>query len=912
MSESTSPPHLASRSLAATPAPAPTKPATPSSSRLSPHATPFFPSSFGRSKAQRWAESPRSDGDATGELKIHRPSYRDVVAGEPSPAPGWTARQPRTAATPPSQPPRIHVRSQIHRVSDAAPDEEGWRTVRSRRVHRRHRRPQIQHDFQTGRKSIPASLEGRCFNCLGKGHLRRTCREPTRCMRCKKPGHRSFECRRPDLRHTRPPPSSATVRAHKPRQRVETGEEPTSSSAVVGGSAPSQCRWPDTRHSRPLPFLSGGIVQAKPRQRVVAGGIPISSSAAGGGSTSGGHQQQQHQDRTRGRRRRRGCRGGGRRKRQAMDSAPDRPDRSLSPSSPSPKRRRDDPDLCFIDRTEDIDQREAEYEYLGILVQISGTRPPVSLEQAKTAIANQCGIPLDERLQIHPAMPPYDFLLIAPDHGAYLAVLAGDRMIQTPAFTLLVRPWHRLVYADYAALYHKVQIDIVGIPPHVWRRSTAATLLGSYCSIDHVHPDTLARRNLSTFTLTAWTTRPERIPESRTLCVPEPFDAESLLQPMRRTLRYPVHIHVRRLLVRFPPESPPPSPPPTPPSSESSEEESPERDPKRSRKPRRSRRHRKMDTPPTPAAEGELLHHHGRHGQGAQLDHHCPADEQAPPTADATIMATGTVAVTETVMHLPLLENQSGCQTSSPTPQRSTKGAINEDLQLTAGSQSDQRREEPRREDPMLLEFQVMRAANPTPLPFRPVGCASADLEIRPTTNAPPGVAVDQPAQNEQPSERPVDAINGVSVAAEPGTEETMLLPPDNDEEASAPTSLPAQQFLEEITTPAPAMEPMLSPTPNCRPRNARSLRTATSVRRSRRIAACGITGTAVGRAQTVLMRKLGILQADQGLSQEARDAYAQLFEHPLSRPQLTALASIFGWTVPNSFEARSADLLVI
>lgn len=43
------------------------------------------------------------------------------------------------------------------------------------------------------------------------------------------------------------------------------------------------------------------------------------------------------------------------------------------------------------------------------------------------------------------------------------------------------------------------------------------------------------------------------------------------------------------------------------------------------------------------------------------------------------------------------------------------------------------------------------------------------------------------------------------------------------------------------------------------------------------------MAGSAVDRARTVLKRKLGILSNDQELTQQARDAYAQLFEHPLS-----------------------------
>lgn len=117
-------------------------------------------------------------------------------------------------------------------------------------------------------------------------------------------------------------------------------------------------------------------------------------------------------------------------------------------------------ETCYIDRTLDIGQQEAEYKYLAVLVQISGTRPPVTAEQARTAIAHKFGIPLNERLQIPAAAAPYDFFLIMPDHASYLTVLNGDRTVHTPAFSLILRPWTRLFYADHGALYHKVPIEI--------------------------------------------------------------------------------------------------------------------------------------------------------------------------------------------------------------------------------------------------------------------------------------------------------------------------------------------------------------------------------------------------------------------------------------------------------------------
>lgn len=59
-------------------------------------------------------------------------------------------------------------------------------------------------------------------------------------------------------------------------------------------------------------------------------------------------------------------------------------------------------------------------------------------------------------------------------------------------------------------------------------------------------------------------------------------------------------------------------------------------------------------------------------------------------------------------------------------------------------------------------------------------------------------------------------------------------------------------------------------------------------------------------KGQAVLMKKLGI-QTDQGDNVwESLDAYARLFDHPLSSSHLTALATLFGWRVPT----EEAELL--
>jgi hypothetical protein len=46
-------------------------------------------------------------------------------------------------------------------------------------------------------------------------------------------------------------------------------------------------------------------------------------------------------------------------------------------------------------------------------------------------------------------------------------------------------------------------------------------------------------------------------------------------------------------------------------------------------------------------------------------------------------------------------------------------------------------------------------------------------------------------------------------------------------------------------------------------------------------------------------MKALQIITEDEGISQEALKAYAELFKHPLSQIQVEALSALFGWPTP-------------
>lgn len=206
---------------------------SPAPSQLSSHAEPFCPSSFSRSKLQRWIGSLLdSDSEEPAGRKSDRSSYRDIAAKGLAAQPYTSCQEKATRheISPPPLPRRIRLRSEIHRVLVAAPNDDGWREVRSKRSRRRQQIQQLQRKYRRDPKRHLDRMAGRYFNCLSRGHKKEHCREPTRCLRCMKPGHRSSECRQP----------STMVRHHckeQPQVRANTNTYMVRPHQAAGGQA---------------------------------------------------------------------------------------------------------------------------------------------------------------------------------------------------------------------------------------------------------------------------------------------------------------------------------------------------------------------------------------------------------------------------------------------------------------------------------------------------------------------------------------------------------------------------------------------------------------------------------------------------------------------------------------------------
>jgi hypothetical protein len=118
-------------------------------------------------------------------------------------------------------------------------------------------------------------------------------------------------------------------------------------------------------------------------------------------------------------------------------------------------------------------------------------------------------------------------------------------------------------------LYNKIQLELMGIPPHAWNLTTVRKFLAPFCWVERLHDATMHKDDLKELVLTAWTEHPFAIPPSRKLRIAEweiptvHFDPDlqrisSNLPPylrQKRTLIYNVSIHLRSI-ADFQPRTP--------------------------------------------------------------------------------------------------------------------------------------------------------------------------------------------------------------------------------------------------------------------------------------------------------------------------------------------------------------------
>lgn len=169
----------------------------------------------------------------------------------------------------------------------------------------------------------------------------------------------------------------------------------------------------------------------------------------------------------------------------------------------------------------------------------------------------------------------------------------------------------------------------------------------------------------------------------------------------------------------------------------------------------------------------------------------------------------------------------------------------------------------------------------------------AAGLESQPLEHEGEADQPDEPPQ-QGPSEATFGHRPSIAQALEPASDPSLQqhgVASSGQEEPPAPS--PATIYLQSVITAVPPPATTIVPT-STPPARTKRQPPSTPLRRSRRLAMAGTAGRFVQKAQAVLMKKLGLSPEPNGISAETMEAYAKLFDHPLSSSHVAALAALF------------------
>jgi hypothetical protein len=123
---------------------------------------------------------------------------------------------------------------------------------------------------------------------------------------------------------------------------------------------------------------------------------------------------------------------------------------------------------------------------------VVGTRPSVSTTEVVAYLNGRLGV-VPGTFIAYP-FHPEDFLIVFQDGPEMLRVLNAP----TPdgPFRLTFRRWRRENWAVDVALRYQVQVDIKGVPPHLWLRSTVHDILCSSCAVINLAPESESKADL--------------------------------------------------------------------------------------------------------------------------------------------------------------------------------------------------------------------------------------------------------------------------------------------------------------------------------------------------------------------------------------------------------------------------------
>ena len=212
---------------------------------------------------------------------------------------------------------------------------------------------------------------------------------------------------------------------------------------------------------------------------------------------------------------------------------------------------------CIISWDDRMARAEEDLAH-AVIVTVCGAEPLALAREVAEVLAIRLNVEAGSLVLRQASSSSY--LLVLPDISL-VERLMDQRLppICSPAFTLLCKRWSRLAGASGRSLPWLVDLELQGIPAHVWETSIVEQFLNPLACIQQVHLETIALRDLSTFRCSAWCIDPAALPTTKELWVTEPPVTSMEAPSVKRLLSYPIGVKCSILLG---PGAPPPPPPP--------------------------------------------------------------------------------------------------------------------------------------------------------------------------------------------------------------------------------------------------------------------------------------------------------------------------------------------------------------
>jgi hypothetical protein len=194
----------------------------------------------------------------------------------------------------------------------------------------------------------------------------------------------------------------------------------------------------------------------------------------------------------------------------------------------------------FLRRSREVDQAEADLRRV-LVVTVLGPGSSDCAAVVLEKLASRVFLEADA-LQIWRAASN-SYLVFFPSEDLASRALFGGQSLFVPPVRLHLRRWSRQALASNGgSLPILKDIELEGVPAHLWGVGTAELLLDGLCMVQGLHPDSVNSVDMSVLKLRAWCFSPNGLPAILDLHVQEPLVVAEDGTIVPGTLVYPISV----------------------------------------------------------------------------------------------------------------------------------------------------------------------------------------------------------------------------------------------------------------------------------------------------------------------------------------------------------------------------------